>query len=385
MTNYKLSATTFAGLEQVLADELLELGAKNIKKGIRNVQFEGDLGFIYKANYNIHTALRIFKQIYFAKFVKTGGQLYHQISNIDWSKYISVNQTFRIDVSGKSKFFDNTQFVALKSKDAIVDQFRSKTGSRPDIDLRNPDIRILVHLQGEKVQVLLDSSGDSLHKRGYRSATNIAPINEVLAAGITKITGWKALTNLLDPMCGSGTILIEAAMIAMNIPANINRKKFGFENWQDFDEELFNLIKDVSLKKIREIPKGIKIMGFDKAPSAVEKAIQNVKNAGLEEFISIKQQDFFKTFRPENKTTLIFNPPYNERLSIDVKYFYKEIGDTLKNNYPDITAWILVGNTEALKSVGLRTSKKIALYNGKIEVRLVKYEMFKGKIKDRKV
>ncbi len=378
MNDYKLSATTFAGLEQVLADELLQLGAKNIRKGIRNVQFEGDMGFIYKANYNLHTALRVFRQIFHIKFLKTAGQLYNGISKINWADYIDVNQTFRIDVSGKNPSFSNSQFVALKAKDAIVDQFRKKTGRRPDVNIKNPDIRILIHLQSKGASVLLDSSGESLHKRGYRSATNIAPINEVLAAGIVKFSAWSGQTNLLDPMCGSGTIPIEAAMIAMNIPAGINRTKFGFENWKDFDSELFDKIKEISINKIIELQQGIKIIGYDKAPSAVEKAKQNILNAGLEDFIQIKQADFFKTIKPEKSTILIFNPPYNERLSIDTKFFYKEMGDTLKHNYPDTVAWILVGNTEALKSVGLRPSKKIPLYNGKLEVRLVKYEMYSG-------
>jgi len=385
MKDYKLSASTFAGLEDVLADELLHLGARDIKKGIRNVQFTGDKGFIYKANFNLHTALRIFKQIEERNKIRNAEQLYRFINKIDWSEILDLDQKFRIDVTGQSKFFDNTQFVALKAKDAIVDQFRKKWNKRPDISLKNPDIRIVLHLQDDKIKVLLDSSGESLHKRGYRTATNKAPINEVLAAGIVKIADWKGLSNLLDPMCGSGTIPIEAAMIGMNIPASIHRESFAFEKWKDFDPELFQLIKESSLKKIRELPEGIKIMGYDKAPSAVEKAIQNVKNAGLEEFIVIKQADFFKTSKKDDKKlSLIFNPPYDERLSIDVKDFYKKIGDTLKHNYPGSTAWILVGNKEAVKSIGLRPSKRIPLYNGKLEVRLLKFDLYTGSKKSDK-
>ncbi len=385
MKDYKLSASTFAGLEDILADELLHLGARDIKKGIRNVQFTGDKGFIYKANFNLHTALRIFKQIAEANKVKTAQHLYQFINSIDWSKYLEINQSFRIDVTGQSPYFNNTQFVALKAKDAIVDQFRKKYDNRPDINLKNPDLRILLHLQKDNVKILMDSSGESLHKRGYRSATNKAPINEVLAAGMVKIAGWKGLSDLLDPMCGSGTIPIEAAMLAMNIPASIHRKNFAFEKWKDFDPELFNLIKESSLKKIRELPPGIKITAYDKAPSAVEKAIQNVKNAGLDEFINVKQADFFKTTKNgDGNLCLIFNPPYDERLSIDVKSFYKKIGDTLKHNYPGSTAWILAGNKEAVKSIGLRPSKRIPLYNGKLEVRFLKFDLYTGSKKTEK-
>ncbi len=378
MNDLKLSASTFAGLEQVLSEELLQLGAKNIKIGHRNVQFEGDLGFLYKANYNLHTALRVFLQLKEFKFIKTGEQLYRAISKIDWNQIFGNDKSFRIDVSGKSEAFRNTQFIALKAKDALVDQFRKNTGKRPDVNIKNPDIRIRLHFDAWRMQVLLDSSGESLHKRGYRSATNLAPINEVLAAGIVKISGWQAQNNFLDPMCGSGTLPIEAAMLAMNIPASINREKFAFMNWKNFDSDLWKIIKKSSFNKIKDLPTGIKISGYDKAPSAVEKSIQNIKNAGLEDFIKIKQADFFKTIKPEQPVTLIFNPPYNERLTIDVQHFYKKIGDTLKHHYPDTIAWILM-QKDALKWIGLRPSKKIPLYNGKIEVRMAKFEMYSGR------
>ncbi|HFX18074.1 MAG TPA: class I SAM-dependent RNA methyltransferase, partial [Flavobacteriales bacterium] len=305
-------------------------------------------------------------------------QLYQVIYNIPWDNFMSVEQTFRIDVTGQTKYFDNTRFIALKAKDAIVDQFRTKFDQRPNIDLKNPDIRIVLHFQDQKLHVLLDSSGESLHKRGYRTMTNIAPLNEVLAAGIVALSGWKGHRNLLDPMCGSGTILIEAAMWAMHIPAGINRDNFGFQKWPNYDAELFDLIKNVSLKKIRELPEGIKLIGYDKAPSAVEKARLNIQNAHLEDFITVKQADFFKTTRPKDQTMLLFNPPYDERLSIDVKSFYKKIGDTLKHHYPDTEAWMLVGNLQALKFVGLRPSKRIKLFNGKIEARLVQYILYPG-------
>ncbi len=383
LDNLKLTAKTLYGFEDILADELLDLGARNIKKGNRSVNFEGDLGFVYKANYNLHTAIRILVHIKHFRGIKSQEQLYTAISRINWEKYLNRTGSFAISVSGQTKYFNNTQFLALKSKDAIADQFRKKYKVRPNIDLDRPDLRINLHFKDDILNVSLDSSGDSLHKRNYRSATNIAPINEVLAAGIVKLSGWDAGSNLIDPMCGSGTILIEAAMLAMRIPANINRKEFGFEKWSNYNADLFELIKTSSLKKIREISKNIKLIGYDKAPSAVEKAIQNVKNANLDEFIKIKQADFFKTTKPEGKTSLIFNPPYDERLSINTKEFYKNIGDTLKHRYSGSTAWFITGNLEALKSVGLRPSKRIPLFNAKIEARLVKYEMYQGSRKNK--
>ncbi len=378
MRDLKLTATTFFGLEAILAQELRNLGAKNVVEANRAVYFEGDLGFLYKTNYNLHTALRVLLEIAVVKNVYKAGHLYEAVKQIDWSRFMSVNQTFRIDVTGQTQYFKNTRFIALKAKDAIVDQFRNQYDQRPDIDLKNPDIRIILHFQDQKLHILLDSSGESLHKRGYRTQTNIAPLNEVLAAGIVALSGWQGRRDLLDPMCGSGTILIEAAMMQMYIPANINRAKFSFQNWKNYDVDLFEVIKNASLKKIRELPLGTRLIGYDKAPSAVEKARQNIKNANLEAFISISAADFFKTERPQRDTLLLFNPPYDERLAIDVTGFYKNIGDTLKQNYPDTEAWLLVGNLQALKSVGLRPSRRIKLFNGKLEARLVQYKLYKG-------
>ena len=378
MTDLKLTATTFYGLEQVLANELQQLGAKNIKTGNRAVYFEGDLGFMYKANYNLHTALRVLRQIQTFHQIYKAAQLYHAIAGIDWSKWLSPQQTFRIDVTGQTKYFKNTNFIALKAKDAIVDQFRNRFKQRPDINLKQPDIRIVLHFKDQHLDVLLDSSGEPLHKRGYRTQTNIAPLNEVLAAGIVSLSGWQARHSLLDPMCGSGTILIEAAMQQMHIPAAINRQKFAFQNWSDYDEALFDLIKKSSINRIKELPSNIKLIGYDKAPSAVAKARQNVKNANLDEFIQIDQTDFFNTERTIQDLMLLFNPPYDERLPINVQDFYKKIGDTLKQNYTGAEAWLLIGNLQALKFVGLRPSKKIKLFNGKLEARLVQYRLYEG-------
>ena len=383
MNQLQFTATTFYGLEKVLADELLQLGARHIHIGNRSVYFEGDLGFMYKANFNLHLALRVLLKIESFKAIYKANQLYNAIDSIDWSQYFSVEQTFRIDVTGQSKYFKNSKFIALKAKDAIVDQFRKKYQKRPDIDLKNPFFHIVLHFNEERMTVLLDSSGDPLYKRGYRIATNQAPLNEVLAAGIVALSGWNSSVSLLDPMCGSGTLLIESAMWDMRIPAAINRKKFAFQNWKNYDEELFKLIQKSSFKRIKELAYGAKLTGYDIDASAVNKAIKNVKNAGLDEFIRIKQSDFFKTNRSDDKLQLLFNPPYDERLKVDINSFYEQIGSTLKHRYPGTVAWLLSGNLSALKNIGLRPDKKIKLFNGKLESRLVRYSLYEGSKKNK--
>ncbi len=375
--NFKMLAKTLFGFEELLAKELRTLGAMNVKIGVRSVSFTGDLGFMYKANLALRTAVRILKPIRSFR-VRSEDHLYQQLQTIRWEKYLDVDGTFAIDAVANSEKFTHSHYLALKSKDALADYFRKKFGKRPNVDLKHPDLQLNIHIQKDLCTVSLDSSGDSLHKRGYRSATNIAPINEVLAAGLVLFSGYDGSQHFIDPMCGSGTILIEAAMIANRIPANLNRREFGFEKWKDFDANLFDIIKNSLLKKIRA--SDAKIIGFDKAPSAVRKAIDNVKNANLEDFIEIKQANFFTTKKEtEGKTIIVFNPPYGERLEIDVPVFYKEIGNTLKHGYPNTNAWLITSDfSGGLKNVGLRTSKKIKIYNGKLECRFVKYEMYEG-------
>ena len=376
MENFKMIAKTFFGFEEILAKELQQLGAQEVEIGTRAVSFKGDKGFMYKANLSLRTALKILKPIYF--FKATNDQnLYKGIQGIDWSKYIGENQTFVIDTTIHSDNFKHSQFVSQKAKDAIVDQFREKTGQRPSIDKDFPDLRINIHIDRDQVSVALDTSGASLHHRGYRTATNIAPINEVLASGMLLLSGWDGSSDFLDPMCGSGTLLAEAAMIACNIPANINRKEFAFEKWNDWDNDLFDQIIDALMKRTKEFHHTI--IGYDKAPSAVQKAKDNIRNANLDDYVNIIQGDFFES-KKENTGPLhmVFNPPYGERLNIELERFYREIGDTLKNNYPNTNAWFITANLEALKFVGLRPSRKIKLFNGSLEARLVKYEMYEG-------
>ncbi|MGB1501959.1 MAG: THUMP domain-containing class I SAM-dependent RNA methyltransferase [Flavobacteriaceae bacterium] len=376
-TNFKMTATTLKGLEGVLADELKQLGAQDIKKGIRSVTFRGDQGFLYKANIALRTAIRILKPIRTCK-IYDEEDLYEAIQKIKWEKYLDVEGTFAIGAVVNSKnFTSNSHYIALKSKDAVADYFRHKYSKRPNVDLDYPDVKIHIHIQKDWCTISLDSSGDSLHKRGYRSATNIAPINEVLAAGLVLLSGYSGDENFIDPMCGSGTILIEACMIACNIPANINRKQFAFERWKNYDEDLYFTIQDALLKKITN--SHFKIMGFDKAPSAVSKAKQNVINANLEEFIGVHHVNFFNSTKEVfGNTTILFNPPYGERLNIDVNEFYKKVGDTLKHNYPNSTAWLITSDMQALKYVGLRTSKRIELKNADLDCKFVKYELYEG-------
>ncbi len=379
--NYLMTAKTFYGLEDVLCEELRALGAARVEKSRRAVSFYGDKGFMYKANLCLRTALSILVPIKTDK-VFNENQLYKSIYNMPWERYMSAADTLAVEAVVNGDKFTNSHYVTLKTKDAIVDRIRDKMNARPSIDRVHPHLKVSIHLNDVNLTVSLDSSL-GLHKRGYRTSTNIAPINEVLAAGMLLLADWKGLTNFMDPMCGSGTILIEAAMIAAGIPACINKKEFGFQYWKDYDEELYEKMREVSLKKMRE--PGIKIQGYDKAPSAVRKARENVREAGLEDFIEIGQRDFFTSSRPEEgRWTLMFNPPYGERIdSIDIPTFYKKIGDTLKNGYTDTSAWMITAALDGIKSLGLRHSRSIPLMNAALESRLVRYDMYSGSRKSK--
>lgn len=374
--NFTMVAKTLFGFEDLLERELRQLGAANLKKGVRSVSFEGDKGFMYKANLALRTAIKILKPIHSFK-IKTEQDLYDQIYKMPWEQYMKNTGTLAVSSTLNSNVFTHSQYISLKTKDAIVDRFRDQTGERPNVDLRFPDLKINIHIDRNVCNVSLDTSGESLHKRGYKTATNIAPINEVLAAGLIILSGWDGQSDFMDPMCGSGTMLVEAAMIACNIPPNLMRKEFAFERWTDWDVELFEKIEESLLKKTRDFHH--RILGFDKSPSAVAKAIENTKSAHLDEFITIKHEDFFKTQKGGDKHLhMVFNPPYGERLDIDMENFYKSIGDTLKQNYPGTTAWFITSNLEALKHVGLRPSRKIKLFNAKLESKLVKYDIYEG-------
>ena len=374
---FPMVAKTLFGLEEILAQELKTLGAQAVKIGVRNVQFVGDTGFMYKANLCLRTALRILKPIHRSSISKID-EVYQVMHGIAWEDVMDENSTFAIRATVMTSEPQNSMYVALKAKDGLVDRFRSRVGSRPNVDKDFPDFSIHLYVTDRIVEVSLDSSGTSLHQRGYRSATNIAPINEVLAAGILMLSGWRGDTDFLDPMCGSGTLLIEAAMIACNIPPNLNRKAFAFQKWSDWDNDLYEKIEASSLNKTRSFSHNI--TGYDKAPSAIRKAAQNISNANLDDFIKIEREDFFKTEKldPDKSLHIVFNPPYGERLPIDVDVFYSRIGDTLKQSYAGTQAWFITANMEALKHVGLRPSRRIKVFNGKLESKFVKYEIYSG-------
>ncbi len=376
-------AKTLYGLEDLLAEELRKLGASSVEKGVRSVSFEGDTGFMYKANLCCRTAIKILKPIS-AFNVFTEEDLYKKVYAIPWEQYMDANGSLAIDATVFSKQFTHSKYISLKTKDAIVDRFRDKEGERPDVDLDHPTLRVNVHIDRNICTISLDSSGQSLHKRGYKVENTYAPINEVLAAGMIMLSGWNGQCDFLDPMCGSGTILTEAAMIACNIPPNLNRDEFGFETWPDFDVDLYELIETSALKKIKDFH--FKVYGYDMDALSAKKARSNVKNANLDDFIEIETKDFFQTRKEtERYMYLLFNPPYDERLAIDdVSQFYGTIGNTLKRGYPGTQAWMITSNMEALKHVGLRPSRKIKLYNGKLESKLVKYDLYEGSKKAKK-
>ena len=375
--NFKMVAKTLFGMEELLAQELRQLGASSIELGTRNVSFEGDTGFMYKANLCCRTAIKILKPIT-AFNIFTEEDLYKKVYEMPWENYMDVKGSLAVNATVFSDVFTHSQYIALKTKDAIVDRFRDREGVRPDVDLDHPTLRINVHIDRNICTISLDSSGESLHKRGYKVESTLAPINEVLAAGILMLSGWQGQCDFLDPMCGSGTMLTEAAMIACNIPPNLNREEFGFETWPDFDVDLYEKIEEAALKKVRDFPH--KIYGFDSDPVAVHKSKENIKSANLQEFIEVRQQDSFECEKQGEKSLyMVFNPPYDERISVnDVQEFYSSIGNTLKRGYPGTQAWMITSNMEALKFVGLRPSRKIKLFNGKLESKLVRYEMYEG-------
>ena len=375
--NFKMVAKTFYGFEEILSKELLKLGAQNIKKGSRSVSFYGDKGFMYKANLSLRTAIKILKPIKSFKF-KDQDDFYNKIYKVDWEKYLDKDGSFLVSsIVFHSNLFNHSKYVSLKVKDAVVDRFRDLFKCRPNIDLIQPDLKINIHVNKNTCNVSLDSSGESLHKRGYKAFGTIAPINEVLAAGIILMSEWKADSDFLDPMCGGGTILIEAAMIACNIAPNLNRKEFAFEKWKDWDEELFELIEKSVIKKAVKFHH--KIYGYDISGLAIKKAKENIKNAELEINIIVEKRDFFTTKKKnENNLHVLFNPPYNKRISYDIKDMYTNIGNTLKNNYSDSNVWLITSNIEAIKNIELHPSKKIKLFNANLESRLVNYEIYKG-------
>lgn len=376
---FEMIAKTFMGLEPVLAKELTVLGANNIQIGRRMVSFSGNKEIMYRANFQLHTAIRILKPIAHFK-AQSADDVYNEIMKIDWEKYLTLDTTFAVDTVVFSEEFRHSKFVAYKVKDAIVDQFRDKIGKRPNISISTPDIRLHMHIADDDCTLSLDSSGDSLHRRGYRQENVEAPINEVLAAGLIMMTGWQGETDFIDPMCGSGTILIEAALIAKNMAPGIFRKEFAFEKWNDFDSELFDEIyNDDSME--REF--NHKIIGYDVDMKAVNTALMNVKAAGFSNDITVSQADFKNFTQPVEKAIMVTNPPYGERISTpNLLETYKMIGERLKHQFIGNDAWVLSYREECFDQIGLKPSIKIPVFNGSLECEFRKYQMFDGKYKE---
>jgi putative N6-adenine-specific DNA methylase len=380
--SFRLIAKTTAGLENILAEELLALGAQNVEPVTRAVAFDADLQMLYKANYCIRTALRILKPV--ASFTASDEkQLYDQIYKIQWQEYLDIEKTFAIDAVVSGDRFTHSQYVAYKTKDAIVDQFRDRFGARPSIDNEDPDLRINVHINNNQVNLSFDSSGESLHKRGYRDIVDKAPINEVLAAGLIMLSGWKADSHFLDSMCGSGTIPIEAAMIAMKIPAGYFRNKYGFMKWKDFDDDLWKKVVSEADSMMAEFD--FQIISSDRSARAIEIAKQNLQNARLHKDIRLVKKHMEEFTPPEAPGVLIINPPYGERLEEhDIKALYSTIGDSLKRNFKGYKAWVISSDFYALKHIGLKPSKKYIVFNGPLECRFVCFDIFAGSHKDMK-
>lgn len=377
---FEMVAKTFQGLEDVLAEELRSLGAENVEPGKRMVSFEGDLEMLYRANLSCRTALRILKPIY--KFIaRNTDELYEYAKEFDWGKLMSPSSTFAIDTVAFSDEFTHSRFVTYRVKDAIVDWFKDRYGDdvRPGVRLQDADVMINVHIAGDRVTLSLDSSGESLHKRGYRVAQTEAPINEVLAAGIILKSGWRGDCPLVDPMCGSGTFLIEAALIAANINPGVYRKHFSFENWRDFDPELFDrLYNDDSNEK----EFNFKIYGGDISPKAVEIAKKNIKSAGVGRMIELDTKPLSAWNEAPENGILVTNPPYGERISSDdMEGLYELIGSKLKNVFKGYHAWIIGYREEYFHCIGLAPSVKLPIFNGALECQLREYIIFEGDYK----
>lgn len=379
--DFLMLAKTFKGLEEVLAQELIELGANDVQLERRAVSFRGDKALLYRANLCLRTAIRILVPIASFK-AKDTDALYDQVKALNWSQYMTADQTFAIDATVYSESFRNSRFVTYRVKDAIADYWIDKAHKRPSVSTQIPDILLNVHVANEQVTISLDSSGESLHKRGYRVATTEAPISEVLAAGMLLLAGWKGQSDFYDPMCGSGTLLIEAALIARNIAPGVFRSSFAFEKWPDFDADLWN---DIYNDDSNERDFIHHIYGSDASFYAIQQAAKNVKSAGVAKDIELKQirMEEIKELHAEGALVML-NPPYGERLKSnkEMEDLYSAIGTTLKHQFTGSTAWIISSNVEAMKCIGLKPSKKYHLLNGELDCQFNKYELFQGKRKD---
>jgi len=374
-------AKTISGLEEILAGELTLLGAKEVKTIKRAVSFTGDKKLLYEANLWCRTALRILKPLY-SFTVTNNDDLYKNIYDYAWDTIFTVDQTFAIDSIINDSAFTHSHFVSQKVKDAVADKFRSISGTRPTVNIENPDIRINIHIYKNQCDVSLDSSGESLHKRGYRYAAGLAPMSEVLAAGLVMLSSWDKHSNFVDPMCGSGTILIEAALIAQNIAPGSFKKSFSFMKWKDYDADLWQKIKNLAVEK--ETPIKCSIIGSDYSYEEIKNAKKNVAQAKLQKNILLQIAAYDTFSPPEGGGVMIMNPPYGERLQEDdIIAFYKSIGDGLKKRYGGYDAWIISSDMNALKFIGLKPTRKIPVFNGPLECRFMKFSIYAGSKRDK--
>lgn len=376
MDTRPLIIKTFAGLEPVLADELSALGARGIRPLKRAVGCEGDFRLLCKACYELRTALRVLVPVHeFPAYNEK--TFYEAMRELDWGAYMSVRNTLAVDAVVSGEVFRHSQYVALLAKDAIVDQFRDRTGRRPNVNTAAPDLRVHLHVHGTHCEVSLDASGEPLFKRGYRRDTVEAPLNEVLAAGLILLSGWNGQGAFIDPMCGSGTIPIEAALLAKKVPPQFRRERFGFFTWPDFDQKTWQSVKKEADARIQ--PFEFPIVASDKDVRARNAAAVNVLSAGLEADIRVEKMPFERQEPPAETGTLIANPPYDERLQVtDLAAFYHSIGDRLKKSWPGWNAWLISSDREALKQVGLRPSRRITVFNGPLECSFQKFELYQG-------
>lgn len=373
---FEMIAKTMFGLEDVLAKEIEEIGGEDIKKLNRAVRFYGDMNTLYKANYLCRTAISILRPIYSFE-ANNEHELYDNVLKFRWERLINPDGTFFIDNVVFSKIFTHSLYASYKTKDAICDRLRKMFGMRPSIDKEKPDIILNLHINENKVNISLDSSGESLHKRNYRIATGPAPINEIVAAGLIQLAEWDRKTNFYDPMCGSGTLLIEAAMYASNIPAQYYRRKFAFMNWPEFSMPEWRKVKEDANREIKEFD--YEIWGSDVSGNFVKVAEENIRNAKLHNDIKVYRASIEEAELPEGETLIITNPPYGERMETrDIQELYSAIGDVLKTNFTGNTAWIISSDFDALKHIGLRTSRRLTVYNSNLECKFYKYELYEG-------
>lgn len=380
---FKIVSKTTFGFEPGVAKEFEEIGLKEIEIHNRAVTGIGSLKDLYAINYRSRLSLRVLVPILNCE-VNSQQQLYDAVMSIKWNKYITTKSKIAIDSSENQSEFNNTMFISMKAKDAIVDQLRTEAGERPSVDIDNPDLRINIHIFKNQCTISLDSSGYSLHKRGYRSATVKAPLNEVLAAGLIYLSGWDKTVPFIDPMCGSGTIAIEACMLAKNIPAGYFSNGYNFMKWNNYNKQLWQNVVDEANAQIKDLE--VPIIALDAAKQSIEAARENIDEAGLSDDIKLIHTNFMDYTNTLNEGILIMNPPYGERLSLeDVQDFYKQIGDTFKQKYKGMFAYIITSNPDGYKSIGLKTSRKMIVFNGGVECRFLKYEMYDGTKKIKKL